>query len=261
VRPGDHEAGQSTFELVGYVMIVLLVTVVCVQGVYVSQAAATAQQAARDGARAYTLGQSVETAVASQLPDWIEAEGTPKTTYDPKTRSVKVEVKVNVPVMAGNRQVGTVTMTRSAVMPTERPSFSPGIGAPKGVSGLLDPSTLCALSWAPSKLLRCDAAAALEQLNQAYLAHFGKNISITDAYRDYASQVLVYMTKPNLAARPGTSNHGWGLAVDLGGGVNSFGTSEYNWMKQNAPAYGWNHPAWAEPGSSRPEPWHWEFGG
>src|SRR5690606_14231971 len=35
----------------------------------------------------------------------------------------------------------------------------------------------------------------------------------------------------------------------------------YNWMKQNAPAYGWRHPDWAEPGGSIPEPWHWDFWG
>ena len=32
-------------------------------------------------------------------------------------------------------------------------------------------------------------------------------------------------------------------------------------MKANAPAYGFVHPDWAEPGGSRPEPWHWEYVG
>ena len=29
----------------------------------------------------------------------------------------------------------------------------------------------------------------------------------------------------------------------------------------NAMAYGWFHPAWAQAGGSKPEPWHWEFAG
>lgn len=261
----DREVGQSTFELIGYVIIVVMVAVVCVQGVYVSQGVATAQQAARDGARAYTLGQSVESAVDDQLPDWVEAEGKPGVTF-PTSSSVRVEVKIKVPVMAGSRQVGTVSVSRSAEMPTTRRPAIPAVWTqrPGGVSGLLDPSTLCALSWAPHQLLRCDAAAALEQLNQAYRARFGTNISVTDAYRDYASQVAVYAAKPNLAARPGTSNHGWGLAVDLGGGINRFDTVQYNWMKANATNNGWHHPAWAEQrkdGGTKPEAWHWEFTG
>src|SRR5699024_9008419 len=43
--------------------------------------------------------------------------------------------------------------------------------------------------------------------------------------------------------------------------ISTFGTAEYKWMKNNAPTYGWKHPAWAEPGGSAPEPWHWDFWG
>ena len=86
-------------------------------------------------------------------------------------------------------------------------------------------------------------------------------LCLTDSYRSYGAQVDVYGRKPHLAAVPGTSNHGLGLAVDLCGGVQTFGTAAYRWMKANAPAYGWVHPSWAEPGGSRPEPWHWEFVG
>jgi len=43
--------------------------------------------------------------------------------------------------------------------------------------------------------------------------------------------------------------------------VQSFGTAAHVWMQQNAPLYGWYHPAWAEPSGSMPEPWHWEFAG
>ncbi len=62
------------------------------------------------------------------------------------------------------------------------------------------------------------------------------------------------------AAPPGMSNHGWALALDLGGGIQSYGTAQYEWMRANAPAYGWDNPEWARAGGSKNEPWHWEYG-
>jgi LAS superfamily LD-carboxypeptidase LdcB len=97
-------------------------------------------------------------------------------------------------------------------------------------------------------------------LASSFKAKFGRTLCITDSYRSYASQVDLYARKPSLAALPGTSNHGWGVAVDLCGGIQSFGTTQYKWMEAHAGAYGWVHPAWARQGGTRQEPWHWEFG-
>ena len=67
-----------------------------------------------------------------------------------------------------------------------------------------------------------------------------------------------YPPEPSgLAAVPGRSNHGLGLAVDLCGGVERFRSPEFNWMEQNGKKYGWIHPDWAY--SSPFEPWHWEY--
>ena len=33
---------------------------------------------------------------------------------------------------------------------------------------------------------------------------------------------------------------------------------ESEWLQANAWRWGWVPPAWAEPGGSSPEPWHWE---
>jgi hypothetical protein len=129
------------------------------------------------------------------------------------------------------------------------------------LNGRIPLSALCPLAGAPGHYLRADAAYAFDQLSDAYAAQFGVPICVTDSYRDYATQVRLYATKPNLAAKPGTSNHGWGTATDLCGGVQSFGTPEHEWLFVNAPVFGWFHPAWAQPDGSRPEPWHWEFGG
>lgn len=128
-------------------------------------------------------------------------------------------------------------------------------------NGTIPRSALCPLWGAPGEYLRADASYAFGRLSQAYAAAFGTPICVTDSYRSYPEQVRVYAERPELAAVPGTSNHGWGTAADLCGGVQSFGTATHVWMLQNAPAFGWFHPAWAEPGGSRPEAWHWEFAG
>jgi hypothetical protein len=109
-------------------------------------------------------------------------------------------------------------------------------------------------------VLRCDAAAAFGALNQAYAARFGAPLCVTDSYRTFDAQVRLYAQKPALAAVPGTSNHGWGLALDLCGGAQSFGSPQYAWLRANAPSAGWVNPEWAWPGRGREEPWHWEFG-
>jgi cell wall-associated NlpC family hydrolase len=125
-------------------------------------------------------------------------------------------------------------------------------------NGLIPPSAMCPLGVGGHSL-RCDAAAAYRAMSASFAAAFGSPICITDSYRTYVSQVRLYGEKPALAAVPGTSNHGWGLAVDLCGGIEHYGTTQYNWMKANAGRFGYLHPDWAEPGHGREEPWHWEY--
>jgi hypothetical protein len=137
---------------------------------------------------------------------------------------------------------------------------SSGAGAWGGhQNGRIPAVALCPIAAAPGHLLRCDAAAAFEALAGAYSQRFGSRISVTDSYRDYPTQVVLKRRKGRMAATPGTSNHGWGLAVDLGGGINSFGTVQHEWMRANAPRFGWIHPSWARSTGSLPEPWHWEY--
>ena len=125
-------------------------------------------------------------------------------------------------------------------------------------NGLIPPSALCPVGVAGHSL-RCDAAAAWRAMSAAYQADLGTPLCMTDSYRGYAAQVRLYGEKPALAAVPGTSNHGWGLAVDLCGGIDSFGTEQYAWMVANAGRFGFVHPTWADPGNGREEPWHWEY--
>jgi hypothetical protein len=127
-------------------------------------------------------------------------------------------------------------------------------------NGLLPVSSLCQVWGARAGvLLRADAAAALERVSRAYASRFGRPLCVSDAYRPLAVQVELRRVKPGLAAVPGHSQHGWGVAVDLCGGVERFGTAEHEWLGLRAGAFGWFHPAWARAEGAKPEAWHWEF--
>lgn len=75
----------------------------------------------------------------------------------------------------------------------------------------------------------------------------GVTLSINSAYRSYQEQVVLwnrYGQDPNRVARPGTSNHESGKAIDF---HNTPGA--WAWLKANAHRYGLrNYP---------PEPWHY----
>jgi hypothetical protein len=128
-------------------------------------------------------------------------------------------------------------------------------------NGQIPIEALCPLISAPGNYLRADAAYSFDRLSNAYAQRFGTPICVTDSYRSLSEQISVYARKPNLAATPGTSNHGWGTATDLCGGIQSFTSAQHHWMSMNASLYGWFHPAWAQATGSKPEPWHWEFAG
>ena len=71
---------------------------------------------------------------------------------------------------------------------------------------------------------------------------------------------VTYWQKPNTAmsAVPGTSNHGWGLALDIAEerngkpGIDSISDAFVRWLIKNAATYGYS----AEHNS---EPWHWRY--
>ncbi|SEJ55524.1 M15 family metallopeptidase [Demequina mangrovi] len=95
---------------------------------------------------------------------------------------------------------------------------------------------------------------AAEQLDQliADAAADGISIGVTDGYRDYDAQVAVAASKGlylngGLAAVPGTSQHGWGLAADL-----DLDADALAWMRAHAREYGFVEAV-------DREPWHWEF--
>jgi len=117
-------------------------------------------------------------------------------------------------------------------------------------NGLIPESSLAPLTGSSERMW----APAAQHLNElmADAKKAGVSISVTDGYRSYDDQVAVakekgLYTQGGLAAAPGTSEHGWGLAVDLG-----LDATSQAWMKQHAKEYGFvdNVPR---------ESWHWQF--
>lgn len=109
-------------------------------------------------------------------------------------------------------------------------------------------------SWRMSTYCIAD----FKRLNTAFKGRFGINLPITNGdatcYRTYDQQVYLYNLwksgKGNKAAKPGTSNHGWGLAADIS--VGGYGSAQYNWLNTNAPKYGFNDDV-------KGESWHWGY--
>ncbi|WP_407320064.1 D-alanyl-D-alanine carboxypeptidase family protein [Isoptericola halotolerans] len=161
------------------------------------------------------------------------------------------------PVTADGQPLDAATASLSAAL---RAVVDQHAGSTAGYgNGRIPASVLCDVPWAPGHMLRCDAAVQFEKLNEAYRDRFGTNIPLTDSYRSYDSQVAVRAAKPHLAAVPGTSNHGWGLAVDLSHPISGGTSAEYAWLRVHGPDYGWDNPTWARPDGRKPEPWHFEF--
>lgn len=98
--------------------------------------------------------------------------------------------------------------------------------------------------------MRPDAARAYKAMQRAMKKDLGHGFAITDSYRTYEQQVALKKIKPTLAATPGKSNHGWGIALD----VNVNDSRVYNWLKKNGKKFGYNQPM-------SYEPWHWEYTG
>lgn len=75
----------------------------------------------------------------------------------------------------------------------------------------------------------------------------GFSVSIGGGWRSFEAQVRLKKQKPRLAATPGRSNHGWGLAADLVYGS----AAARRWVHANATRFGLRFPMGYEP-------WHIE---
>ena len=75
--------------------------------------------------------------------------------------------------------------------------------------------------------------------------------------RSYSAQVSTakkYANEPGRAAKPGNSNHGWGVASDL-----DFESSKAReWVHAHAKEYGLHFPLYGKDYKGYQEPWHIE---
>lgn len=140
----------------------------------------------------------------------------------------------------------------------ERDEILPGCDglAPEHSSpnGQVPDTDLCVL-WDGRTRVRADFAFALVRLNEAYVARFGADLCMTSGYRSLADQRRIKAQRGYWAATPGTSNHGYGLAVDFC--TDQLSTSRYNWLRDVGPNYGIDNPLWAR--TTKIERWHWEY--
>lgn len=89
----------------------------------------------------------------------------------------------------------------------------------------------------------------------------GITFRINSAYRTYDDQVRVKKAYGEIAATPGTSNHGFGLAVDFAN-PNSSRISpqdpQYKWLVENGASFGFKRLN-PKTRSESWESWHWEY--
>lgn len=154
---------------------------------------------------------------------------------------------------AGTPQFADLLANEIARAPGSATTSTPSSGAPPGLEGFsngripvdaLAPIPGGEIMWAPA------AAAFTRMADDA--ARAGITLPVVDAYRPYEDQVrladeLGLYSQGGLAAVPGTSQHGWGRAIDL-----ELDDEALAWMRTNAAAYGFHETV-------PREPWHWEF--
>ncbi|MDD3241802.1 MAG: SpoIID/LytB domain-containing protein [Bacilli bacterium] len=87
----------------------------------------------------------------------------------------------------------------------------------------------------------------------------GHNFSYTDAWRSYEAQQRTKILKPTLAATPGRSMHGWGIAADLRFGI-SFDEIKAgkDWAHANAASFGLKFAVCKSYPDNCKEDWHIE---
>ena len=178
--------------------------------------------------------------------------GTPEPTAHPRPPAER---------QAAVRELRTRRASRTrahtlALLHAQLPGCSSGVDEDHS-NGHIPAHALCALPGGAT--LRADAARAMALLSSRARRDLGDGVCVGGGYRSYSDQAELYAAKPGLAAPPGSSNHGFGTAVDLCGDAGREGTVTHRWLDAAGQRFGWIHPDWAQPGGSRPEPWHLEY--
>ncbi|GHH70581.1 hypothetical protein GCM10017772_17430 [Promicromonospora soli] len=201
--------------------------------------------------------------------DWTKSAGAPEGVR--KTLSThRAEGQAALAASANPNSLGSVTelgqRREAARLAIESAAWNARATVADGSNGRLVQKKLCKVGVGPegqNQYLRCDAAEDLKKVGAAFEAEFGKPLRVEYGYRPYDWQLQALDEfGAGQVAEPGTSNHGWGTAVDVpvDDGFR-FGQPEYEWLAANGPKHGWVHPEWARAGGGREEPWHFEYTG
>lgn len=141
------------------------------------------------------------------------------------------------------------------------------------INGRLKQADLCEVPWAMrteyteyDRWMGCESLNELIKADTDLKARTGTGVRQWDSYRTYATQVWYYdLYGSPQAAKPGTSNHGLGNAIDmrysLSKSLSWSSPTVINFTKYAA-AYGWVKPNHLKKtATSYGEPWHFEFHG
>ncbi|WP_127132220.1 TadE/TadG family type IV pilus assembly protein [Georgenia sp. SYP-B2076] len=117
-RAGERERGSLGVELAAMVPLLMLVTLLIVQGMLAVTTISAVQQAARDGARTMAAGEPRavwEQAALAQVPGWL----TDVVVRDGGCAGACVSVEARVPIGLPSITFDTVTVQRTAEFPRE----------------------------------------------------------------------------------------------------------------------------------------------
>jgi peptidoglycan hydrolase-like protein with peptidoglycan-binding domain len=160
-----------------------------------------------------------------------------------------------------NTPATTALATTAATAVSSMPAGPSNSDEPTGKNGKLSNSELKSIG--NGQKLSPKAADAFLEMEKA-ANEDGVTFDVSDSYRTFEIQNTIFDWERyresgerkkrgtnKAAALPGTSNHGWGNAIDV------FPKKAQDWIKQNGEKYGWS---WAE-GRSVGENWHFTYVG
>lgn len=145
--------------------------------------------------------------------------------------------------------LGATVVTR--LLATDGEPAAPSAGTDAYANGYLPEDVLVPIADG-YRLVR-PAAEAFERLAAA-ARQAGFELRVNSAYRTYDEQAAMVeqyglLSEGGTAAEPGTSEHGWGTAVDL-----TLDAEQLAWFYDHAGEYGFA-------ATIADEPWHWNYVG
>jgi cell wall-associated NlpC family hydrolase len=121
-----RERGQASIELIGFTFVVVIVLLGVTQLFIAGYTVTSAENAARTGARAASLGQDAEQAARDAMASWLVNRSTVT------VNGTEATVRVRMPVLLYHGDSEQLVVGRTAVMPNTPGggSFLPGGGVP-----------------------------------------------------------------------------------------------------------------------------------